>query len=441
MAIRVQPLPNHSVVFLVLFVTLLAPVGVWGQEPIVPLQFSYSDPGARSMGFGGAFVALADDATAAYANPAGLVQLLRPEFSIEGRRWSYSTPYTEGGRIENLASDNGLDNTDGLRTARSNDDITGLSFLSLAFPIGDWSLAFYRHELANFEFFSETQGLFSGGTNCCQIREIDQRASADVYLVGNGMSAAYRIGDTFSLGLGVVYYDASIDTEASQFLPDDDTLQSIFGRNSYLPENLVITQRTDTDDSDWTLTGGFLWQLSPSWSIGGVYRQAPDVDIDAVVTAGQAVDFGVPPGAVLARGTAMIEFPDIYGLGLAYRAPDGDLTVSFQWNRVEYSSIKDSLDIDEQTIDDADEFHLGAEYVFLGTTPIIAARLGLWWDPDHQLRATADDLILQALVRGGDDEMHYAAGFGVVMQSFQIDLGVDFSDRVDTVSLSAIYSF
>ena len=44
-------------------------------------QVSFSNPGARSLGFGGAFVALDDDATAAFANPAGLVQLSRPEVS------------------------------------------------------------------------------------------------------------------------------------------------------------------------------------------------------------------------------------------------------------------------------------------------------------------------------------------------------------------------
>jgi hypothetical protein len=37
------------------------------------------------MGFGGAFVALADDATAAFANPSGLVQLTKPEVSIDVR--------------------------------------------------------------------------------------------------------------------------------------------------------------------------------------------------------------------------------------------------------------------------------------------------------------------------------------------------------------------
>ena len=38
--------------------------------------------GARAHGMGGAFIALADDATAASWNPAGLAQLSRPEVSV-----------------------------------------------------------------------------------------------------------------------------------------------------------------------------------------------------------------------------------------------------------------------------------------------------------------------------------------------------------------------
>ena len=37
------------------------------------------NPGARSIALGGAFAAIADDATAALANPAGLVQIVRPK--------------------------------------------------------------------------------------------------------------------------------------------------------------------------------------------------------------------------------------------------------------------------------------------------------------------------------------------------------------------------
>jgi hypothetical protein len=41
----------------------------------------------------------------------------------------------------------------------------------------------------------------------------------------------------------------------------------------------------------------------------------------------------------------------------------------------------------------------------------------------------------------GSDEVHYAVGLGLAFWTFQLDLAVDFSDLVDTVSLSAIYQF
>ena len=40
--------------------------------------------GARAVGMGGAFIAIADDATAASWNPGGLIQLETPELSIVG---------------------------------------------------------------------------------------------------------------------------------------------------------------------------------------------------------------------------------------------------------------------------------------------------------------------------------------------------------------------
>ena len=93
----------------------------FGQQ-IVTLEFSFSNPGARSMGLAGAFVALADDATAAYANPAGLVQLVEPEVSLEGRVWSYSTPFIVGGRADGVPTGIGLDTIPGLVEGESTAD-------------------------------------------------------------------------------------------------------------------------------------------------------------------------------------------------------------------------------------------------------------------------------------------------------------------------------
>src|SRR6516162_10556360 len=68
-------------------------------ETNASIPFNLANPGARSMGMGGAFLGLADDATAAYTNPAGLTQLVTPELSIEGRHTEYSIPYVTSGGI------------------------------------------------------------------------------------------------------------------------------------------------------------------------------------------------------------------------------------------------------------------------------------------------------------------------------------------------------
>jgi hypothetical protein len=167
-----------------------------------------------------------------------------------------------------------------------------------------------------------------------------------------------------------------------------------------------------------------------------------EVNLGTEVRAGQAVDFGVPPGEILLQATGFpVDFPDIYGLGFVYQGPGGHLTVSFQWDRVEYSDIPTSLNLDDVTMDDVNEIHLGAEYVFFEATPIIALRLGTWLEPDHQMRSTGYDPFDRALQPRGDDELHYSAGLGIATQRFQIDLAVDLADRTDTISLSAIYNF
>ncbi|MDD4103113.1 MAG: hypothetical protein PHU80_10865, partial [Kiritimatiellae bacterium] len=62
-----------------------------------------SGSGARALGVSGAFTAIADDATAASWNPAGLIQLERPEFSVVyrlkqeyNRHWSGDPDYRVG---------------------------------------------------------------------------------------------------------------------------------------------------------------------------------------------------------------------------------------------------------------------------------------------------------------------------------------------------------
>ena len=117
---------------------LLGGVQLEAQGGPTTIQFSFSNPGARSLGMGGAFAAVADDATAAFANPAGLTQLTRPEVSIEGRHWSYATPFTVGGRVHGEPTGIGLDGP--IRTGVSEFERrpSRFSLLSTRDAIGHW---------------------------------------------------------------------------------------------------------------------------------------------------------------------------------------------------------------------------------------------------------------------------------------------------------------
>jgi hypothetical protein len=417
---------------------------------VVTVELSYSNPGARSMGFGGAFVALADDATAAFANPAGLIQLLRTEVSAELRSWSYATPYVAGGRVSGAPTGIGLDTSPGLSRAESSPQFTGLSFLSFVYPRGNWSFALHRHQLVRFESFAQIEGLFSdppglGGVLpgfAGTVRDQDMRTYADADVVAHAFSAAYKVREDFSLGFGITHFDGSVRVVVEEYLPGRDSAAAYFAASPFLPERLDLRSTLTADDTDWGLSAGFLWSFAPRWRLGGFYRQGPEFSATAGVAS------GVEQRLLTAMG-----FPDAWGLGAAFRTADGRLIVAFEWDRVEYSTLLDRLSsalvgpetdlIEPGTrVDDGSELHLGMEYAFVGSRPLIALRLGAWLDPDHRIRNEGSrEAFTRAFSPPGDDEMHYALGIGLAFDRVQLDLGVDLSELRDTASLSVIYSF
>lgn len=419
------------------------------EAQLVTLELSYSNPGARSVGFGGAFVALADDATSAFANPSGLVQLVRPEVSVEGRRWSYDTPYTAGGRLEGTPSGLGLDTAVGLRTGHSEVSLNRLSFLSAVYPKGDWSFAAYRHQLVAYRFSGALNALFADAPApegadpgfAGVVRDQDSPAALELDVVSYGLAVAFRPTESLSLGVSLSLSDGRMRVASEEYLPDDDSIDSYFGAGSFLPSRLEKITTVDLDDTAWTLGAGFLWRIASGWRFGGFYRQGPEFTMELGTKAG-------PAGPYMASGSVSspVALPDVYGLGIAYRTAGGHLTLAVEWDRVEYSDILDSLDPALKQpptagIDDGSELHFGAEYAFLASRPVVALRFGAWLDPDHRARARDDEPFSRAIFRGGDDKLHYAVGFGLAFEKLQLDLAVDLSALRDTVSASAIFSF
>ncbi|TNF73325.1 MAG: hypothetical protein EP299_08420 [Acidobacteria bacterium] len=431
--------------FLVLALSLALATGTRAQDEGIPptFEFSFSNPGARSLGFGGAFVALADDATAAFANPAGLVQLARPEVSLEGRYWGYSTPYVAGGRIFGEPFGVGLDTSAGLRTGTSSANLTGISFLSFVYPKKRWSIAIYRHQLANYEFYGETQGLYSGPwPGGIQVRrEFDLSQVVNLEIVSYGLAGAYSVNESLSFGIGLAYSEGLISflTRSHGVISFDVPADILFADRPLTDENVLATLSFEVDSSDWSYSAGFLWRLSRGWSVGGFWRQGPEFDGLLEFRAGPTIPPPLQPGTLLARVPEVLDLPDVYGLGVVYRFPDERLTLSFEWDRVGYSSI--FTPESDLSLEDGNELHLGGEYVFLGSTPLVAIRLGIWNDPDHAVDYSGDNYVAAALLQPGDDTLHYAAGLGFAFKRLQLDVGVDFSDLVDTASLSMIFSF
>lgn len=433
-------LPELSL--LLLWLAGIAAVAAAAQEGPVTFEFSFSNPGARSMGLGGAFAALADDATAAFANPAGLVQLIEPELSVEGRSWAYDTPFVQGGRASGEPTGIGVDTVRGLRFGTSSSEQTGLSFASLVYPGKRWSLALYRHTWADFRLESQVDGLF-GVVDGELDRSEDVRARTDVEVVNSGLAGAWKIGDRFSVGLGVVYFEGKMDSFSEEFAQDEE---AFFERNLFEPELLDTSYSHRANDSGFNLHAGFLWRLSPQWSLGGYFRQGPEMTLRVVEVVGPADD-EAPEGTVELDEETPLRLPDVYGLGIAFRTPDGVWTVGFEWTRVEYSSITESLDTEvfdpgQIELADGDELHLGLEYVFVRAKPVVALRLGAWRDPAHSVGSGPEaDLFESAIFQSGEAEVHYSGGVGLVFDRFQLDVGVDLSQAADLASLSLVYRF
>ena len=419
-------------------------------------QFNVSTPGARSLGLGGAFLALADDATAAYANPAGLTQLTAPETSIEGRAFAFTSRFAARGHDpETALTGIGIDTIDGIAERRMTDRTQALSFLSYAHTGRGWAVALYRHQLAAFAASLDSQGPFFGPRQNPQ-RLAPARSHLELDIENHGIAGAVRLGHGWAVGGSVALSRLALRSRTDRYgraEPTGDPLidqrtGNHFGPADFSPDNIVNTQIQAGDDDAIAWSLGVRWQINSQWSVGAVVREAPSFDFVAVVTDGPASD---RPGLVdpTLGGTGAFAIPDVRGIGVAFH-PLETLVVAFDWNRVEYSDMSDGLVNllraargEERFFRaaDADELHLGAEYQVLRARLPVSFRLGGWYDPDHRLRYLGGSDGLRIRFRRGRDDIHMAGGVGVVLGRAQLDMAADFSEAVDTFSLSAIARF
>ncbi|MEW6368129.1 MAG: outer membrane protein transport protein [Acidobacteriota bacterium] len=407
-----------------LAVLMLAPLVAYAQtdeEIFEEFQFNFATPGARAAAMGRAFIGLADDATAAETNPAGLVILTKPEASFEIKRTDYT--------VERAAGYNSL--SDGT-TTDFGQAITSPSFLSFVYPVGRLRFAFFRQEFLNYEesFALGLRKIPDSGTEF-----LPSTGEVDFLGANWGGAVAYQLSPKAFAGFSVKYSQLKADTKTAKF------------------SGTVLQDRSSISDtqSGLSFTVGFLANPSRKLSIGAIYERNPQFDYTEHYEA-----FLIPP--TKKDYAVTIKIPDRFGFGAAVR-PTESLTVLADVQVIQYSQIAEKttlilfadkgLSPSDFDIDNATEFHVGAEYMFFVGDTALAVRGGTFTNPSHDLRYVGDKTsvwghVADELFNFGEEDtaIGYTVGGGVVLASrVQIDVAYLISDPFNEFSASFVVRF
>jgi long-chain fatty acid transport protein len=418
-----------------ILIVLTSVLPLQGQEDasFAGFQFNRSLPGARSLGMGGAFVALADDATAAYANPAGLTRLESPELSLEGRIWNLSTPYTARGDATLQSSFSPGE----FAFEESQSTSSAPSFASFVYtrPGTRWAAAVYRHQLMEYHTRFSSFGVLKDEEEFFGPLDF----STDLEIANYGLSGAVRLNDRLSLGAGVSYYDFRLHSR--QFI-----------------RKPTFTQEAgkEGDDSAVDFNVGILWQIDPAWTAGASYRRGPKFEMNECFPSVRTPCFDGVHEGILGGGSDVISdfrVPDQLAVGIAFQ-PTDRLTFLLEADRIEYSALLEGnrlggFSVDGKSysfqLEDATEIRLGMEILIPRPRgESVAVMLGSWYDPDHTISFTDAGGGPSLRFRRayfqptGDDEIHLSAGLEVKLGNYQVNLGFDHSERIDTLALSTV---
>jgi hypothetical protein len=218
--------------------------------------FTIEGAGARAAGTGGAFIAVADDATAVSFNPAGLGQLQRPEVSLVGQ-WTSRNLDLTGFQGQNAGQNATFSDT------WSHNTSVRPTFASLAIPwqSGGLNRTFLISYQRLFDFTNSVddgyQGLASGGSATQSVsQQFSQNGGMDLYSAGLGAELSARI----LLGASVNYW-----TGHSSFSSNSAAQTSGVG----VPFYSVLSQ--DTQFRGFNFNLGLIWR-SRWLNLGLVYR-------------------------------------------------------------------------------------------------------------------------------------------------------------------------
>jgi long-subunit fatty acid transport protein len=381
----------------------------------IPSSFNPVGSGARALGLGGSFIAMADDATAASWNPAALMQLRKPEVALVVS----STERKEDLLFEvtNDSSSNSTNNTDLNYFAISAPCAADTCGLNMVFSLNYQRL----YDLSRDFNYSLTEEFTS--------TDVQFRQTGALYAIG--LAYALQVNDTLNLGITLNYWDNVLGQNgftSSVVATEVDSAPGDFF------DNVESTADSDFEGVNFNL--GALWipyqKDEKKLTVGFVYKSSFDADIASTTSfvsqsgnLSEPDDFDNFDQGSFAAST--ITFPSSYGVGFAYQINDA-LTASLDLYRTNWSEFEE---INEQglitspisgsqqapDVQNSTQVKLGVEYRIisqsLGANHIIPLRAGFFIDP---------------VIEDGSNEDSYglALGAGVAFEHWVFDVAYQY---------------
>lgn len=442
-------------------------------EALAGLQFNFGNPGARSLGMGGAFLGLADDASAAEANPAGLTILRRPEVSIEARNYQEQQIFTTSGTFPDIG-----------RTAFSHySQAAEVTFASFVYPKKNWVIGGYYHQpLRNVgagrdvdiqtnqltgrvsatvpNFFLASQNPTGPLTKaqcealrkskndffaCLEYTVLPFVSAVDVQERTYGLSGAYKFG---KLSVGATLRLQTLSESALTFRFDPDTLEptSIVAQGT---GDLTSAKSEPGVEKDLTYTIGVKYTHNDRFSAGASYKKGAKFKAPTFVANDQT------GGSFVKISNTTFHIPDVYGAGISMKPTPWELIINVDAVRVTYSHLVDDFFSINSNIrklgqvfqaKDITEIHLGGEYAILSLKLPVFIRGGAWRDPVHSVEfvgpTNSVETIADAILYPkGESSTHFSVGAGTAWKNFQIDAAYDRAPHYRVGSLSVVARF
>ena len=371
---------------------------VGGQSRLeVPSSFNPVGSGARALGWGGAFIAVADDATAASWNPGGLIQLRNPEVAVVGNTVYRSEDNTFG--------------TNPQASGKQSVNYTGLNYFSASMPCGEEScgrnmiFSINYQKLYNLDrnwshvSIQDYTGYPDGFDRSDQLINLDQKG--DLYALG--LAWAMQATETLSVGLTLNFWNNIAGTNGWRNTNHtiDHSLTSIGGIEAVSDIDSRVEENYRFKGFNMNL--GLMWQLfaqdEQKLTLGVVIKTPFKADIhhSRYERLSESYD-GAPPvqSEIYNEYNEKLNMPLSFGLGLAWQLSD-NLTLAgdvyrTNWNNFEYTDFNgnkfspiSSKPSNQSDISATYQVRFGGEYRIIsqefGKNYIIPLRAGIFYDP------------------------------------------------------------